>query len=111
VCHCSNCKQRTGSAFGISTYFRRAEVVETTGATKAYAFHHAAQGHDQERHFCATCGTTLFWYISSKPDLIGIAGGCFDEAALAAMGEPALSATHTKKLAWLTLPSAWRTMP
>jgi hypothetical protein len=82
--------------------------MESKGITNVYAFHHTAQNHDQERHFCSSCGTTLFWFISSMPELIGIAGGCFGEAAL---NEPVLSATHAKKIPWLTLPSSWRVLP
>jgi hypothetical protein len=106
VCHCTNCKQRTGSAFGISCYFRKADIVERMGQTHIYAFHNAAQDHDQERHFCPTCGTTLFWFISALPELIGIAAGCFGEHPPA---EPGMSVTHSKKYAWVTLPEHWRT--
>ena len=106
VCHCTNCKQRTGSAFGISAYFRRVDVVASVGNTVVYSFHHAAQNHDQERHFCAVCGTTLFWFLSTLPDLIGIAGGCFGEVELS---QPTMSVTHSKKLPWVQLPPAWRT--
>ena len=105
VCHCTNCKQRTGSAFGISAYFRRADVLESTGATSVYAFHHAAQNDAQQRHFCTGCGTTLFWFVSALPDLVGIAGGCFGEQPL---GEPGMSVTHAKKLPWVGLPSDLR---
>jgi hypothetical protein len=105
VCHCVNCKRRTGSAFGISTYFRRDEVLEMIGETNVYAFHHDAQNHDQERHFCVTCGTTLFWTLSVLPNLIGIAGGCFAEMDL---GEPKMSVSHAKKFAWVMLPDTWR---
>ncbi|MGH8612925.1 MAG: GFA family protein, partial [Gammaproteobacteria bacterium] len=89
VCHCANCKRCTGSAFGVSAYFPRSSVVATSGETNLYAFHHAEQNHDQERHFCAACGTTLFWYVSNLPELIGVAGGCFADDAL---GEPRMSA-------------------
>lgn len=105
VCHCTNCKRRTGSAFGISAYFSCKSVVATTGDTNVYAFHHAAQNHDQERHFCATCGTTLFWTISTQPELIGIAGGCFAGEDL---GEPTLSISHAKKFDWMDLPDGWK---
>ena len=105
VCHCTNCKRRTGSAFGISAYFPRNNVVQTTGETRIYAFHHTAQSHDQERHFCTGCGTTLFWYVSALPELVGIAGGCFAEENL---GEPRMSVTHSKKMAWLELPCTWK---
>ncbi len=105
VCHCTNCKRRTGSAFGISSYFGKSSVVEARGETSVYAFHHAAKGHDQERHFCSRCGTTLFWYVSTLPELVGIAGGCFADEGLP---EPAHSVTHRKKEAWLALPQTWQ---
>lgn len=105
VCHCTNCKRRTGSAFGISSYFKRSEVVSQSGETAVYAFHHKAQKHDQERHFCGACGTTLFWYNSALPELIGVAGGCFGETP---PEKPNLSVTHSKKYEWVTLPETWR---
>jgi hypothetical protein len=104
VCHCTNCKRRTGSAFGISAYFPKESVTARAGTTKVYAFHHATKGHDQERHFCERCGTTLFWYISSLPRLIGIAGGCFADAGLP---EPTHSITHGKMEDWVDLPETW----
>lgn len=105
VCHCSNCKRRTGSAFGISAYFDRSAITSVEGETCVYAFHHAGQNHDQERHFCKRCGTTLFWYLSTLPDKIGIAGGCFPEGSLP---EPNASYTDRKRFPWVTLPGNWR---
>ena len=105
VCHCTNCKRRTGSAFGISAYFDRAAVVEQTGETNVYAFHHAPQDHDQERHFCSACGTTLFWFVSALPEKIGIAGGCFADGGLP---EPTYSVTERKREAWVSLPPHWQ---
>jgi hypothetical protein len=107
VCHCVNCKRRTGSAFGISLYFKKAEVTDQTGDTLVYAFQDQGDKH-QRRHFCQRCGTTLFWYTSGLPDLIGIAGGCFGEDL---PGEPKLSATHARKYAWVTLPESLRLLP
>lgn len=105
VCHCTNCKRRTGSAFGISSYFARSSVVERSGQTTVYAFHHATQNHDQERHFCSKCGTTLFWYVSTLPELIGIAAGCFADGGFP---EPTYSVTHAKKESWVGLPETWK---
>ena len=106
VCHCTNCKRRTGSAFGISAYFDKTTITGCTGKTNVYAFHHAAKDQDQERHFCAVCGTTLFWFVSALPDKIGIAGGCFADEGLP---EPAYSVTDGKKEAWVSLPGHWQT--
>ena len=104
ICHCTNCKRRTGSAFGISAYFDRTAVVSRTGETNVYAFHHAPRDQDQERHFCAVCGTTLFWFVSALPEKVGIAGGCFADAGLP---EPTYSDSESNKEAWVSLPGRW----
>ena len=105
VCHCTNCKRRTGSAFGISAYFDKTAVVGVEGETRTWSFHHATQNHDQQRHFCGTCGTTLFWFVSSVPESIGIAGGCFGDQELP---EPTYSVTDKKRCAWVSLPERWK---
>jgi len=84
-------------------YFKRANIVEQKGGTTVYALHAKALNHDQERHFCSHCGTTLFWYLSDQEDLVGIAGGCFGEDSW----EPAGSYAHSKKLPWVELPRSW----
>jgi len=105
VCHCDNCKRRTGSAFGVSAYFRKRDVVSTSGELTRYALHNKARNEDQERYFCKNCGTTLYWYSSTYPDFVGIAGGCFASDAL---GEPSINSSSSKKLPWVAVPSAWR---
>ena len=107
VCHCTNCKRRTGSAFGISSYFKKTDLTQQVGKTNVYSFHHDAQNHDQERHFCPTCGTTVFWFVSALPELVGIAAGCFGESP---PGVPNMSVTHSKKYTWVGLPESWRTV-
>ena len=108
VCHCTNCKRRTGSAFGISAYFDQTAVTQRIGETKVYAFHYAAQKLDQARHFCPHCGTTLFWFVSTLPEKIGIAGGCF---AADVLPDPTYSVTDNKREAWVKLPANWATYP
>jgi hypothetical protein len=104
VCHCTNCKRRTGSAFGISAYFERSAVTRQDGQTEVYAFHHAILNHEQERHFCVKCGTTLFWFVSDIPEKIGIAGGCFEPGDLP---EPNASYRDHMREACVGLPRAW----
>jgi len=108
VCHCNNCKKRTGSAFGISAYFPKLAIVAMQGTTTLYPLHNVVRGDDQERHFCSRCGTTLYWYLSTLPELIGIAGGCFADDPL---GEPDITASHSEKWEWVTVPSTWRVWP
>jgi hypothetical protein len=105
VCHCANCRRRTGSAFGISAYFARTAVRDQRGALTRFAFHHAGLQHEQERFFCSHCGSTLLWHISTLPQLVGVAGGCFDEGE--PLPEPRDSLAHHQKLPWVGLPPGW----
>ena len=58
VCNCSNCKERTGSAFGISAYFDNTQVKSINGNIEIYKIDTDVT--QQERFFCKTCGTTLY---------------------------------------------------
>lgn len=107
ICHCDNCKKRTGSAFGQSAYFNNKQVVEIRGESSCYAIHKESQRNEQKRYFCSVCGTTLYWTVSSSPELTGVAAGCFVKTPL---GAPSYSAAHDRKQAWLTLPSEWQTI-
>ncbi len=102
ICHCDSCKRRSGSAFGWSAYFPDAKVTAKSGSLNVYA----KQGDmGYERHFCARCGTTLFWKsFGFMADHTGIAGGCFVDAPLS---EPNLSAWDKGRCAWLDLPQDW----
>jgi hypothetical protein len=102
VCHCDSCKRRTGSAFGWSSYFPDTQVVGTSGAFEVYAKDGAA---GYRWHFCARCGTTLYWKsFGFLPDCTGVAGGCFTEDPLP---PPNFSASDARRCAWLTLPEDW----
>lgn len=98
VCHCNNCKKRTGSAFGISAYFKASEVELLSGHYHQYLLENE-QG-KQQRYFCSSCGTTLYWKAEIFNDLIGIAGGCFVDNPLPA---PAFSSMNDNQCHWLSL--------
>ena len=103
ICHCGNCKRRTGSAFGWSTYFRDEQVTARTGDFGVYEI----TAKPQRRWFCAACGTTLFWKADGwRPSQTGIAGGCFTETPLP---EPQVTVSNEGRCAWLGLPADWRT--
>ena len=75
ACHCMECQRRTGSAFGVGTYFPK-EQVRAEGPSKVYV-RGSDSGRKIEFHFCPDCGSTVFWYGELFPDLIGIAFGAF----------------------------------
>lgn len=103
VCHCENCKRRTGSAFGWQAYFRDTQVIATQGD-----FSHHRIRDEQERSFCRHCGTTLFWKSSFMPDQTGIAAGTFIDPPLP---DPSVEAACHQCVGWLTLPGELRRLP
>ncbi len=104
ICHCANCKRRTGSAFGWSSYFADEQVTQKTGDMRCYEL--TGGGHPQQRWFCAHCGTTLFWKSAFHPGRTGIAGGCFVEQPLAG---PNVTVSNNGRCGWVSLPAEWRT--
>ena len=77
VCHCRYCQTRTGSAFGISVYFFKENVVKTEGELSKYEFT-TESGRSFVQEFCPKCATTLFWTIGMNKEMTGVAGGSFD---------------------------------
>ncbi len=108
VCSCSNCKKRTGSAFGISAYFKKEAVTVPTAAMSLYELNVGHPTREQQRFFCASCGTTLYWWYKYFEDKWGVAGGCFIEEPLPT---PKYSVHNEEKCPWVTLDSEckeWR---
>jgi len=103
ICHCNDCKKRTGSAFGISIYVKNSQVTETQGSTSVYEVDTDVQ---QQRFFCTNCGTTIYWKVSNFPDLTGIAGGCFTDMDFI---EPEYTISNENICSWVSLPSKLKT--
>jgi hypothetical protein len=100
VCHCDDCRRRTGSAFGWSAYFPQEAVSRKKGKARTYA---PASG-TGTRHFCGKCGSTLYWEASGLTELVGIAGGAFVDAPLP---RPAASYRDSRRCEWVDLPEDW----
>ena len=77
LCHCRYCQLRTGTAFGISVYFKKENLKIESGDLKKYTFT-TENGNTFETNFCTNCGTSLFWTLSHMKDLMGAAGGTYD---------------------------------
>ena len=76
ICNCLVCQKRTGSAFGLSSFFNKNDIVSINGAHQSFE-RRALETRTVEQHFCASCGSTVFWYGSSAPDMVVVAVGCF----------------------------------
>jgi hypothetical protein len=75
ACHCTECQRRTGSVFGVSAYYPKAQICPS-GASRT----HTRDGQDGRQlrlHFCPDCGTTVYWEADFRPDHFGVAVGAF----------------------------------
>ena len=77
VCHCRYCQTKTGSAFGVSVYFKDVNVQKTSSDLNEYEFK-TESGRSFVQEFCPTCATTLFWTVEVFEGMIGVAGGSRD---------------------------------
>ncbi len=75
LCHCTDCRRSSGAPVVGWTMFPREAVRFTRGTPKVYAS--SANG---RRHFCADCGTGLFFTNDQLiPGLIEIQSATFDD--------------------------------
>ena len=98
LCHCSDCRRRSGSAFGWSAYFRDGDV-ELRGKSAEYQPAAAVAG---GRRFCPDCGSTLWWKDGRVPGHIGTPGGALEPP----LDAPERSNQDSDRCAWVGLPSS-----
>ncbi len=74
LCHCSDCRRHAGAPMVGWTMYPQAAVQVTKGELKIY------QSSDQgRRHFCADCGTGLFFVNEAVlPGIIDIQSATYD---------------------------------
>lgn len=78
VCHCLNCKKRSGSAFAVQARWP-AEQVVLEGRSKSFE-KVADSGNRATFHFCPDCGSDVHYEINGKFDgLVAIPLGAFDD--------------------------------
>lgn len=99
VCHCLNCKKRSGSAFAIQARWP-AEQVVIEGRSKSFD-KVADSGNRATFHFCPDCGSDVHYEINGKFDgLIAIPLGAFDDPFFLA---PDYSVWEQRKHDWVEI--------
>lgn len=78
ICHCTECRKQSSSAFGISFTVSRGALRLLQG-TPSYWSRVAGSGHSLECAFCSNCGSRLWHQSSGHPNTINIKGGSLDE--------------------------------
>lgn len=106
ICHCVDCRRRTGAAFSYNAYFHRAHV-RFDGSSNSYE-RDGQEGRKIRHHFCPECGTTVFWESDLRPERYGIAAGLFEEPF---SHPPSYSAWETMKCEWVPLPESLAHFP
>ena len=99
VCHCLNCKKRSGSAFAVQARWP-AEQVMIEGQSQAHVMV-ADSGKSATFHFCPDCGSDVYYENSGKFDgLIAIPLGAFDDPNF---GSPEYSVWEQRKQDWVEI--------
>jgi hypothetical protein len=107
VCHCTECRKQSASAFGISVDVPRASLRLTQGRVSSWS-RATDGGRRRECFFCPDCGTRL-WHAAPDSDAdIAVKGGSLD-------APPDLTnAVHiwtSRKLAGVVIPDGARQFP
>ena len=77
-CHCTDCRKRTSSAFGLSAMVPTDHLVIERGAPKART-RKGDSGNELAIHFCGECGSSLFSAPAARPQIRGLYAGTLDE--------------------------------
>ena len=101
ACHCLKCQKRTGSAFGVSTYFSDEQVISTSGESKSFEKINDS-GNKTVRQFCPNCGSSVFWKVGIFEGHTGVALGAFADPDFPS---PTISAWEQSKHNWITMPA------
>jgi hypothetical protein len=97
VCHCLNCKKRSGSAFAVQARWHRQDV-EIEGESKSFVLV-ADSGNRGIFHFCPECGSDVYYEIDGKfDDLIAIPLGVLDDPYFVS---PRFSVWEERKHEWV----------
>ncbi len=98
ICHCLECKRRTGSAFSYNATYDSSQVA-TEGASRQY-IRASEEGFWGRHSFCPDCGCTVFYEIERRPGMITIPVGAFADPGFP---EPSVSVYDERRHRWIEL--------
>lgn len=99
ICHCLNCKKRSGSAFAAQARWP-AEQVAFAGEARSWSTR-GDSGNLATFHFCPQCGSEVYYQVEGElGHLIAIPLGVFDEPFFPA---PDYSVFEDRKPEWLEI--------
>ena len=78
ACHCTNCQQIAGSAFGLSTNIKEDALEFTKGAPKRVTWKSEA-GNERYGLFCGDCGCRIVHGQTPSIGILTLRGGTLDD--------------------------------
>jgi hypothetical protein len=84
VCHCRDCQKFTGSAFATLVLVDK-EAVTIEGTLKTFSSI-GGSGNPILRHFCPECGSSIAEESGTRPEIIILNVGTFDNPAVTKPG-------------------------
>jgi hypothetical protein len=99
VCHCLNCKKRSGSAFAVQARWPK-DQVRIEGRSKTFV-KAGDTGVPATFHFCGDCGSDVYYTMEGElADLVAIPVGAFDDPFFA---QPGYSVFEKRKHDWVNI--------
>lgn len=75
LCHCTDCRKSAGAPMVGWTMYPQGALTLTAGEAAVYA-----SSENGRRHFCATCGTGLFYYNQDMlPGIVDVQSATYDD--------------------------------
>lgn len=99
ICHCLDCKRRTGSAFGYNAHWPK-DRVRVSGPSNRF-LRTSDEGYWAAHSFCRHCGSTVFYEIERRPGILSVPVGGFADPEF----PPPTAAVYShRRNSWVTLP-------
>ncbi|KAF6801014.1 hypothetical protein CSOJ01_12063 [Colletotrichum sojae] len=99
LCHCSDCRRISGSAFGYN-WVVPTNIFSFTGEPKSYTTT-ANSGNPATSHFCGNCGVTLWREGKASPGLLYLKAGALDDRQEQVSNQPAVELFTSRRLDWV----------
>lgn len=98
VCHCLNCKRRSGSAFAWTASYPAA-AVRTSGDRHSISRTNSS-GRTITFHTCPACSSTVFFEIEMRPGMISVPAGMFADPDFP---PPTIQVYEDRRVGWCAL--------
>lgn len=103
ACSCLKCQKKTGSVFGVASYFNDSQIIEVLGESHSYK-RTSDSGLNSDRRFCPHCGSTVYWKADFLENHTGVSVGSFSDPDFP---EPTVSVWNQSKHPWVSFPKHW----